>query len=87
VQPEGNGCHFVSGFFQQQRRHRRVHPAAHRRHDALAAVRACPFDFALDEHLARLAVQVVLEGLVQRVQNERQRVLLAQRQRSTQGAL
>jgi hypothetical protein len=84
VQPESHGCDVVAGFFEKQGRDRRVDSPAHRGHNAPAAgspssVRA--------EHIARLAVPVVLEGLMQSVQNERERMLLAGGEGSAERAL
>src|SRR5215208_5752311 len=78
VQPESHGRHVVAGLLEEQSSDGGVYSPAHRRDDALRA--AVPGTaVALDEHLAGLAVEVVLEGLVQRVEDQRQRVLLAQR--------
>ena len=87
VQPERDGRHVVPGLLQQQRRHGGVHPAAHRRHHAVAGPPAPPAGVALDEPLARRAGPVVLESLVQGVQHERQRVTLALGQRATERLL
>ena len=84
MEAEGHRRHIVARLLQEQRRNRRVHPAAHRHHDAAATVIAGA-TVTLDEHLAGPAVQVVLKGLVQRVEDQSQRVGLTGRQRSAKG--
>jgi hypothetical protein len=83
VQPERHRGDVVASLFEKQGRHRRVNATAHRGDNAPAATTPCLG--AVQQHLARSAVPVVFEGLVQRVENERQRVFLADGKRAAQG--
>ena len=74
MEPERHGCYVVASLFEKQGRDRRVDSPAHRGNNAPAAG---SLSSVRVEHLARLAVPVVLEGLVQRVEDERERMLLA----------
>src|SRR5215210_7107345 len=84
VQPEGYARRVVASLLEEQGRYRRVHAAAGSDDHALATVvrsSAETLGVPLDEHPASLPAPVVLQSLMQSVQDERERVFLALRQR------
>src|SRR5918997_1090424 len=74
VQPERHGCDVVAGLLEKQGRDGRVDSPAHRGNNAPAAGSLSSVRL---EHLARLAVPVLFECLVQRVEYECERMLFA----------
>ena len=74
MQPERHGCDVVAGLLEKQGRDRRVDSPAHRGNNAPAAGSLTSVRL---EHLVRLAVPVLFECLVQRVEYECERMLLA----------